>query len=235
MTTVKIKVRRKGGPGSGNWNHKGRPGMVGGSTPSKNSLTAIKLNAATRQPSYNNYLPPNGISAGDYIDQEHKDIIGGCISNVLDNTHVNLSRLGLAIDSKMVPGSVIGYHQPVFHWKERTLTHIGVVVCNNKITGIHNPNIRENIAKTTGIDSSYESIFKHALMHEFGHEAYIQLPGSTKKSWASQYQATRSSNTVYGQQNAVEGFCEMFAKYLNGYDVHPSISEWMDKNVCTTK
>lgn len=28
---IKVKVRKKGGPGSGNWNHKGRPGMVGGS------------------------------------------------------------------------------------------------------------------------------------------------------------------------------------------------------------
>lgn len=33
MTSVKIKIRRKGGPGSGNWGHSGRPGQVGGSAP----------------------------------------------------------------------------------------------------------------------------------------------------------------------------------------------------------
>jgi hypothetical protein len=33
MTSVKIRLRRKGGPGSGNWGHSGRPGMVGGSAP----------------------------------------------------------------------------------------------------------------------------------------------------------------------------------------------------------
>lgn len=32
MSTVKIRIRRKGGPGSGNWGHSGRPGQVGGST-----------------------------------------------------------------------------------------------------------------------------------------------------------------------------------------------------------
>lgn len=30
---MKIIIRRKGGTGSGNWGHKGRPGMVGGSSP----------------------------------------------------------------------------------------------------------------------------------------------------------------------------------------------------------
>jgi hypothetical protein len=32
---IKVKVTRKtkGGPGSGNWNHKGRPGLIGGSSP----------------------------------------------------------------------------------------------------------------------------------------------------------------------------------------------------------
>jgi len=37
MTSCIIKIRRKGGPGSGNWGHSGRPGMVGGSQPSKGS------------------------------------------------------------------------------------------------------------------------------------------------------------------------------------------------------
>jgi hypothetical protein len=35
MTSCIIKVRRKGGPGSGNWGHAGRPGIVGGSMPTK--------------------------------------------------------------------------------------------------------------------------------------------------------------------------------------------------------
>lgn len=33
MTSLKIKVHRKGGPGSGNWGHSGRPGLIGGSSP----------------------------------------------------------------------------------------------------------------------------------------------------------------------------------------------------------
>lgn len=34
MTSVKVIVRKtKGGPGSGNWGHSGRPGQVGGSSP----------------------------------------------------------------------------------------------------------------------------------------------------------------------------------------------------------
>ena len=35
MATVKIALKRrtKGGPGSGNWGHAGRPGLQGGSAP----------------------------------------------------------------------------------------------------------------------------------------------------------------------------------------------------------
>jgi hypothetical protein len=39
MTIVKIKVRRKGGPGSGHHGHAGLPGQVGGSAPGKVSLS----------------------------------------------------------------------------------------------------------------------------------------------------------------------------------------------------
>jgi len=35
VTTIRIKVRRKGGPGSGHWGHSGIPGHHGGSAPSK--------------------------------------------------------------------------------------------------------------------------------------------------------------------------------------------------------
>jgi hypothetical protein len=39
MATVKVVVRRKGGGGSGNWGHSGRPGLVGGSAPSGAVMT----------------------------------------------------------------------------------------------------------------------------------------------------------------------------------------------------
>jgi hypothetical protein len=41
MTSIKVTVRKrvKGGPGSGNWGHAGRPGAVGGSTPRSNSMS----------------------------------------------------------------------------------------------------------------------------------------------------------------------------------------------------
>lgn len=38
MTSVKIRIRRKGGPGSGNWGHSGRPGMIGGSGPGSSAV-----------------------------------------------------------------------------------------------------------------------------------------------------------------------------------------------------
>lgn len=47
MASVKVKIRRKGGPGSGNWNHKGRPGLIGGSAPAgrSSSVTGAKTKA----------------------------------------------------------------------------------------------------------------------------------------------------------------------------------------------
>lgn len=40
MAKVKIKVRRKGGPGSGHWGHAGIPGRQGGSAPGKGPTPA---------------------------------------------------------------------------------------------------------------------------------------------------------------------------------------------------
>jgi hypothetical protein len=48
MSTVKVIVRKtKGGPGSGNWGHSGRPGMVGGSSPKGRSSSAHAQDANT--------------------------------------------------------------------------------------------------------------------------------------------------------------------------------------------
>lgn len=41
--TIKLLVEVKGGPGSGNWGHAGRPGMVGGSSAASAGVAAPKL------------------------------------------------------------------------------------------------------------------------------------------------------------------------------------------------
>jgi len=232
MTSVRIRLKRKGGPGSGNWNHKGRPGMVGGSASSKGSLSTIKLSTATRSPVYSNKLPPMGFE-GDPITPQIQGILEACTLRVLESTHVNLSRISYAVDDRMMPGGILAYHQPIRDAGKPV--SIGVVTCTNKITGFGNKNIVAELARDSGIDNNFTAALKHSIMHELGHEAYIQLPGRLKQSWRSQYVASREFNSKYGKTDEIEGFCEMFAKYLNGYDVHPSISEWMDKNVRTTK
>lgn len=42
MSTV-LLVYVKGGPGSGNWGHAGRPGLVGGSAPTRGAVAAIPV------------------------------------------------------------------------------------------------------------------------------------------------------------------------------------------------
>lgn len=46
---VIVSVRRKGGTGSGNWGHKGRPGMVGGSASTGTSSAAFNPATANRK------------------------------------------------------------------------------------------------------------------------------------------------------------------------------------------
>lgn len=231
MDTVKIKVIRKtkGGPGSGNWGHVGRPGKRGGSAPQKG--LAVKVSSSTRSPSYHPFLPPMGTSAGAYITTELKSMIDSCVGKVLQNTTTNLSRIGIAVDDMIMPGNVLGYHQPIFNWREGKLDKICVVMCTNKITNLGNQNIIDKFSKDTGIKSDFSSAFEHVLMHEFGHEAYIQLPGSKKASWKSAYNSTKSYNTPYGRTNAQEGFSEMFALWINGYNVNAEIANWMVENV----
>lgn len=50
---VTVKIRRKGGPGSGNWGHSGRPGFVGGAAPRSSAMSQAQysdgLSDAQRQ------------------------------------------------------------------------------------------------------------------------------------------------------------------------------------------
>lgn len=51
MTTVKVIRRKtKGGPGSGNWGHAGRPGLHGGSAPGGGKGSVLEGDAATKSP-----------------------------------------------------------------------------------------------------------------------------------------------------------------------------------------
>lgn len=74
MDTVKIKVRRKGGSGSGHWGHAGRPGHHGGSAPSgwQSSMSPDTIRAA-----YN--------SKGDspYV-EKHIDVVGYRVGSMQD-------------------------------------------------------------------------------------------------------------------------------------------------------
>lgn len=51
MTVLKIKVIRKtkGGPGSGNWGHRGRPGLIGGSAPAGRSSSVTSATTKAEQ------------------------------------------------------------------------------------------------------------------------------------------------------------------------------------------
>lgn len=59
MAIVKIKVRRKGGPGSGNWNHKGRPGLHGGSAPGGSGGKSKRIDDAIKSYSSGLVLNPH--------------------------------------------------------------------------------------------------------------------------------------------------------------------------------
>lgn len=56
---MKIILRRKGGPGSGNFNHKGRPGLQGGSAPKSSSYTYARNSAEWREKAATNAPAPS--------------------------------------------------------------------------------------------------------------------------------------------------------------------------------
>jgi len=56
--TIKLLVCVKGGPGSGNWGHAGRPGLVGGSA-GRGSGLVCKMNAADVEERYFHNAGPN--------------------------------------------------------------------------------------------------------------------------------------------------------------------------------
>lgn len=66
MASVKIRIKRKGGPGSGNWNHKGRPGMVGGSVSGGGSSVVHNVTELTRS-DFSREVPEDILRTAFYI------------------------------------------------------------------------------------------------------------------------------------------------------------------------
>jgi hypothetical protein len=98
MTSIKAIIRKtKGGPGSGNWNHKGRPGMVGGSVPGNGSTSpAIGADGTA-------YIIGNS-SAGirdngrlDIKSNIYREIRDASMNNLVDRSGLNYNDVARAI------------------------------------------------------------------------------------------------------------------------------------------
>ena len=76
MISVKIKVTRKKGPGSGHWGHKGRPGFVGGSKggPGSNGGPGSGYHGHAGIPGHQGGSAPSGGSASTIIQTQTYDV-----------------------------------------------------------------------------------------------------------------------------------------------------------------
>jgi len=88
MTLISISIQSKGGPGSGNWGHRGIPGKVGGSSPRGAGYLTIKRAGTPGVGGYDKtaanvlYEVTKDVGGWQYVSDVHK---GAIKSNIVDD------------------------------------------------------------------------------------------------------------------------------------------------------
>jgi hypothetical protein len=118
MSTVKVIVRKtKGGPGSGNWGHSGRPGMHGGSSPGGGKGSSVGEAAANS--------PKLKYAGKWYYDKgtPRKDAGGNVI--VFDSYTVDFHKGGNSIDLQVTGSTVNGERYGGYSAKYKVSSSLG--------------------------------------------------------------------------------------------------------------
>lgn len=218
----------KGGAGSGNHGHSGRPGKVGGSASARITFTD-PVNGKTKQ--------------YDLSDGERQ-----AIQNGVDNINSIISMDPDIVMTDDGPrGHVFGHHSRI---KGKNYIFVNLPAIRDYDDKKHTYTAQEWFGVS---DDSQESIIEHVVVHEAGHYIWqrlskkstelVKLPGGSKGrvetdttllDWRDNiWPKYRRTMTMYAQTSGYheEGFCDEFAKYITGENMNDNVEQWFSDNI----
>lgn len=233
---MKIIIRQKGGPTSGNYGHAGRPGLVGGSA-SSSVITITSID------------PLNGRDSGQRLSPNEEHIINTTVSEVLKISGMQASAL-----PTIVLANNIGGHGRSSNLRGKTYIFIDVNSIHKSFTDGTISKMSDNDYKDWyyGIDKNQSSYLAHVVAHELGH-AYMKgksqmsadlrpIPGGSKgrvelssfvNGWNTFFGANKSLMSGYSRYyvKADEGFADAFANYTTGLALPALVRTWLQNNI----
>lgn len=234
---------REGGPGSGDHGHAGRKGQVGGSMASGQRVL------------------DEGNETFKYAGGEEYQFVGFPTDAKVKRTALNEINKVAELVGMDKPNTVVFAENYMARmdaeseWKASGTTWVGATMITPATSGatvmaFNPPNLflrafgKSNAVsdRNIGLSGSDYKYIAAVADHEMGHYYYNHvMSGEYRRAWREMYDANFDNMpSAYAKESSGEGFAESFSSYLNGWQLHSSLREFMharlgDKSLRSSK